>query len=490
MSVRYWYRYIYRRFPAAVRYFFAAITLFGGIGWLAACRPFYALVLLGLGVGFAAFLFVLHRPAILFTLLVVEIVIGGNGHIVEVPIGGISLRQLIFAAAMGTWLVRNLLHPQWLGGRKDLAMMVLGFFAYILLFVFLGALRGNVDVYTDAVTWLYLLLFFPFVEVFNTPKRMNYLVTWFLAAVVCLSVTQLALLGWFIADWFGTSSSIYHVVSLIGGGVTPTFGIYRIFLSGSIFYQIGATMLLRLWSTCQSRVPRWILLVVLALVLTALALGMTRGMWLGFAVSALVLFVLLTTRQKIRTVVYATLGLLILGVLLASWKPDLALALGDKIVGIGVSRAYDESIAWKFYELSAMMDAIAHHPFLGTGMGAVPIEGLGTNLYFHNTYLQFWLKTGIIGLLFLIIVLGVIILTGYRFLKHCKDLVSLAVVRGLWAGFIGTFVTTAFNPFIGSPMGLTMIALFLAMLVVYDGDEVGSLGFRMANVCSTLHLSV
>jgi len=418
--------------------------------------------------GLSSFFLFIRRPELGLILLVAEIVLGGTGHYIEFPLG-ISLRQAIFFAAIAGWIFRKVTSPQakLILPPKEFIIAIAILFTCILCAALNGSLRGNKGIYEEAITWAYLVLAFVFSDVINTPQKMNRLVKWFLMVAVVLAVLQILLLIGFmmgvlpVAPIASTWPRTNIRISLEAGGF------YRIFFNGSIFYQIAISVFLSLLVATKS-IPRKTILICSGLCLTALILGLTRGMWVGLAISLFFLLVMVSFKKKIKVTKLFVIASALSILALILWQGSSGvLALLDKAKGF-TDVQNDMSISFKIEETKQLLNAILENFVLGTGFGIGDYGGvLAERIYFHNSFLQFWLKTGFFGIMILFAFLWVIINQGYRVIQTTRDNLYRSLVLGFWVGLIGTLFTTMLNPFIGTPMGLTYLSLFIAMLRVY-----------------------
>lgn len=100
----------------------------------------------------------------------------------------------------------------------------------------------------------------------------------------------------------------------------------------------------------------------------------------------------------------------------------------------------------------------------GFGLGRYSENSNINQIYFHNSYLQFSLKTGIMGLFVLLILFFTILWRAFR-TPHLSQNISpeySLLLRGMAYGLIGSLLATLSNPHMTTPLFVASLALLMA----------------------------
>ena len=182
----------------------------------------------------------------------------------------------------------------------------------------------------------------------------------------------------------------------------------------------------------------WSLIAVLFLGLTVL-LTFTRGMWLGISVASVVMAFVFS--RRLGSLLLATGGVLFFG-LFELW-PSFHQRISQSLSS---TEGYDSERLWIW---KANWQIFKDHPFLGAGYGenrtlmpeyfkriGAPDGTLVSHA--HNQYLHFLSGTGIIGLLFYILVLSMFFRLSCKTWNRISD--RYPFHRGLCLGLLGAQV--------------------------------------------------
>lgn len=273
----------------------------------------------------------------------------------------------------------------------------------------------------------------------------------------------------------------------LGGLATMPTSVQRIYLRSQIFLQ-GALLvgiwLLKVLPSRRYRLAVWAVEAVLAF---SLVLTYTRGFWLGLALSFVVFFIVFFREWKHCLKCVGVLLLTTVVFLGASWA-----AYRTPIAAVAVLERFDPSLivilparpgqapsepveddefgvaaGLRSKTLSEQMRLIRENPLLGYGLGK-NLDGIRDDGKTEYMYQDIWMKTGLPGLL---LFLAACFWYGVSLLMR-----TLRTPRGRRAerfGFdtpgglawvwvcclLGVGVTSYFNPFLTTPMGLLVVAL-------------------------------
>ena len=184
----------------------------------------------------------------------------------------------------------------------------------------------------------------------------------------------------------------------------------------------------------------------------------TRGAWLAFLVVLAVYFVSLIFKLNVKVLSISLFLLLITAVLIFRFS-DVLQERVSKEIGVvsvflekGLESVPYSSIGTRLHTWDVALDKIAEHPFIGFGAKArkgvirdsikLPDHIKNTYGHFHNSYIEFTLAYGLIGLGFL---LYLFIWTNYRMYQLTK---KDGRYQSIWYfTFYGTIFMAVINVF-------------------------------------------
>jgi hypothetical protein len=367
-----------------------------------------------------------------YLLLVVEVILGGGGRLLE--IGPITLRMVLFAAA----LILTVVAVAARGGLREAqvtTLLMTGFLAIQAVGVVIGLTRGNppADVWSDLQPLLYWLAL-PFMAIAAEDRR-NARATRDLIigagtvmAAGYLTVLLLLILGRIDFAW------LHDLL-----GATDEFmfrGDKGFFYKGFVYLGVSIVFLVAV----PGRVPR----LLIGLTAVALVLTLTRSFVISTAIAVLMLLYALRMR------VAATLGTLLAigaaGTVLALSAGSLEGLLGDRA----------ESNAIRIEDLTFVLTNL--NPvtlLLGNGYGTPIVERLNV----ENAFLWIVWKTGLVGLVFW---LSPLLLCAVSFSRVPRSDADFRLACAFMFSTVLIYVQSAMNPYLNNPIGLAlvMIAIF------------------------------
>ena len=428
-----------------------------------------------------------------------EIFIGGHGHLIDVSVGGfaVGLRMGIFAAVMvGTLyhLVIQKTRPRFVPERDVPFLFLIGA-------VFLGSITGFTrnsigaafDDMNGYVTFAYIL---PIAMIVWTQQSKRILLwtfslgaTWVAGSTLGLwyLFTHLSAQGiWTVYDFVRDArlaevtllSGPEWLVNLLPG--SPWY--FRVFEQGQFTVMTFTLLVCAAVGFCRGHLQSGRALALLLALLFAVDIGgQSRSFWLGLlAGGGILALAVLRDRVTFKEVVkMKVLGIIsILLALVTLWvlivipippRPDLSNSpsyrgKGDDTRGLAVSSR------WNL--LPPMMEAIGEDPLWGSGFGTEvtyisddprlrAINGTGewTTYRFEWGYQDIWLKMGLPGLLAFMWYLVTILRAGYRSLTEREETRWIAV--GLTCGIIALYAAHIFSPYLNHPIGLGFMIFVL-----------------------------
>ena len=435
-----------------------------------------------------------------------EIFVGGHGHLIDVSIGGTALgiRQGIFLAVMlGTLyhIVVKHVRPRFVAER-DLPFVFLA--GAIALGTISGFARNSLGTAFDDMngyaTFAYLL---PVTMIVWTPEAKRVLLWTFALGATWIAGSSLLLLFLFThlpveGIWalygFVRDARLAEVTLLSGPawlvGLLPNGPWYFRVFEQSQFTVMMFTLVLvaAVIFVAKEWNERKALILPLALMFAVDVSGQSRSFWFGL-IAASVVFVaaVLWNRTSIREVLrmksigaislcVALLSLWVLVVLPIPSRPDLTNSpyykgQDDDTRNLAVSSR------WNL--LCPMMTAIGQDPLWGSGFGTPvtfisddprlrAINGTGewTTYRFEWGFQDIWLKMGIPGLLAFGFYLVTILRAGYRAVVDREETRWLSI--GLACGVIALYVAHVFSPYLNHPLGLGFMIFVLPFFTWRD----------------------
>lgn len=428
-----------------------------------------------------------------------EMFIGGHGHLIDAPIGGVTLgiRQGIFVAVMlGTLyhIVINHVRPRFVAER-DLPFVFLA--VAIVLGTISGFARNSIGAAFDDMngyaTFAYLL---PVSMILWTQEAKRVLLWAFALGATWVAVSSMVLLyafthlpvqGIWALYGFVRDARLAEVTILSGpawlvGILIDGPWYFRVFEPAQFSVMMFTLVLFgALMFVAKDWRTRWIVAIPMTAMLAIDVAGQSRSFWLGLIVASAALGMMMIAERtslkeitKVKTVgtvslVVALLSLWMLVVVPVPGRPDLTNSpyyKGDS----DDTRELAVSSRWNL--LGPMMTEIGKNPLWGSGFGtpvtfisddprirAMNGTGEWTTYRFEWGYQDIWLKMGIPGLLAFGFYLFTVLRAGYRSFIDKEETRWLTL--SLTSGIIALFVAHIFSPYLNHPIGLGFMVFVL-----------------------------
>jgi len=424
-----------------------------------------------------------------------ELFAGSMGHLFIFEVAGFSLpiRMALWGALMLAFSVRFAFQLKADGRRSEYLKAFLNFsfkkqFLFLFAFVAIGVLsalwRGRELslLFADANAWLYLLLLFPAIAVYQSPssgpRRRLYIL--FLSAAIWLSLKTLFLLSVFKHDLSFAPATYSWLRQTLTGEMTNTLsGWPRVFLQGQVFAAIAFFLMfferLRLeGKDLWSRLSRFLLASLFA---SAVLMSFSRSFWVGLVVAGALALLLAIRRYSFKRATF--IGVWSLGAFVAGYLAIYAIATisfsgqgeGFNADFLGrVSNQNEAAVSSRWSLLPVLGREALKSPIIGQGYGATVTyysqdprvlerdpSGRYTTYAFEWGYLDIALKLGLLGL------------AAYLFLLFSL----MAAGWSRKSGNLGPFLATAlaflaathfFTPFLNHPLGLGIVILGACLL--------------------------
>ncbi|KRK45512.1 O-antigen ligase family protein [Dellaglioa algida] len=409
------------------------------------------------------------KVPILFTLIVVELVLGGAGRLIIIGDNSISERYILFGLGMFYWIYNEGYKSQ-TSSSSELTKSALTNTRYSLhiILVFLMLMVAGIIgfFYSNSITniignfqaYIFLLLFFPFASVIRTKEQALKVFNVFNECAVILSIFIIILNIALNAGYSYTILANFmekYGLGLIGySGTTP-----RVFFKGSILIMVafGNQLLIIVNSYQKNLIRSSVKLVILGL---ATIFSYTMGIWLGAAVVLLIVLILQWRRLKMSTIVIGIIALLCV----AYFEKDTIMKVFQLRTG-----SKDISSLVKKQQRQVLLNLWKSHPFFGMGLGKEVVLStvMGTRVMsqFESAWIQLLMNTGIIGLF---IYGSLIVRASYDGLLKLKNSDTTIRMLGLsiFLSMVSLSIVNWFNPVLNNPIGIGYLVISLTILNV------------------------
>jgi O-antigen ligase len=425
-------------------------------------------ILVGLGglIGFGVLAFV--RPLLAVQVLVFLIVSGLSNQGSATSLGtSYTAGHLLTATLFGAWLISGRGLRASRTGRFGAWIFVI--VALWLAFAFYGVTEGYPwgFIQLDVVPAVFLLAFFPIVDVLRDEDAVRSVLRAVVAGLVVMSLGLVyeyllhydAPRGNFLTTW----GKVYGAEGPAGGPkVIPFAGqwIPAGLLAGFLWMQRGDVKGGPLGG-----------LTFAGLMGVALLLTYTRSL-MALTVFSIVLMGLVMARQPKRSLSMAA-GVVAVVAVLAVAIPMLGGGSAGEVVDGIRSRFTNltEDPSWEFRraESAAGYEVFGDHPFVGAGLGViVPVpelenDGRPPSNHFHNAYVGLLAKTGIVGTGVFVAFLLSLIVRGLRRGLAGSGRTRFVLIAG-GSGLVGISIASYSSDYLQVVSGMFYLALFAALV--------------------------
>lgn len=293
-----------------------------------------------------------------------------------------------------------------------------------------------------------------------------------------IRLTDYIILSWIISAFLDKKIAGPVIGTIIFSGITVSFlGIFFLLLPGvttdfraySTFYQsdafAGYLLLITPLSMCLSLVEgsfwrRVFLMVSSVIFFSSLLLTQSRGAWLCIIV-VLVLLLIALRKQNFKVALLKIAFFVICSFLFVHFFPtphEAAPTENIKERFESISDISQSSVVARFQFWVGAFRIAFENPFLGIGLGnfgrVYPVFQQNVRYfshYTHNYYAQIAAETGIVGFIFLMIIVFIILFHGTRLIlkgeqKEKSDyLISLGLFSSILASMMHSFIDVDWN---------------------------------------------
>ncbi len=436
----------------------AAVIVLGVISGLLATKLSLDVVLLVLG-GIAVLLVAFSRPEYMILLML----IASSSIYTLRQIPTIKVGFGFSAIEFGLIFLLGLIIAQLLGDTTKTYIQTPLDWPVALFFLasFVSMINSVVNLGTDIdlleFQWRILFNYLVFFAVTNLIRNRRQLLTLVLGMFVIATVTAFLMVAQQAA---GSSATILpgyvHTAGVMGDDFS---GVSRIRLPGEslVLVMFMPALILFISRERMGRVG-WLLFAATIFLLLAVAFTFNRRMWIGIAISIMVVFLLSTRMQRKNLLIFLgviiVLGLVFLPLLSAFFPRagDIfnALYIRGASLFTGDQVKYSASWQWRMLEIGFAKIKIKQHPLLGIGPGndyrprIRPTDTLTGHV--HNNYYFLMLDLGLAGFIPFVWFSAMFLFRWYRLWHTIKDKVFMAVVLGFGLSYITVLITCIAAP--------------------------------------------
>ena len=411
----------------------------------------------------------------------VECVLGCSGR--WASFGPVSIRMILFTLAFLATAPAVICERKRLLRSTPVILMLL-FFVFLAMGLVIGLRNGNNRLFIrmDLTCFLGLALLPGILAIVRDEaclERLLNVVFW--ASVVLALIT--AVLHYMVA-FAGLYSAVKINFMLILPRQMGALGLYdsgvlRIYLKSQVFLQFAILVGLKK-AVNASKKKRILLAVCEGLILFAIVLSFTRGFWLGLGASLVLIFVCEWKKRKkmfctglaaavcflvligVSTAIFGDFTLV--GEIAKRFDPNLVvLSDKDKIdveyfykeFGINAEENID-AVRIRKESLKMLKERISEKPLQGHGLGS-NLDGIREDGRAEYMYLDIFMKMGIGGLLsFVCLCLWS---PGACLHRRTRKEPLPESTGFIMAALLGLCLTSVFNPYLSTPMGLLMLSI-------------------------------
>lgn len=429
-----------------------------------------------------------------FSLLIIagELFIGSFGYLFSWPFNyHLSLRIALWGVVLLAF-VFNFIKQLIKSGRAASYYQAikncsfLKYFYLLFFFIFLalvnGLIRGhNLNIiFSDFNSWLYWLLLFPAVVVYNTKNnksRKNILIL-FLSSAIWLSLKTLGLLFVFTHNLTVAPEIYTWLRQTLTGEMTATLGGWpRVFIQGQIYVGLAffGVLLNDLTITKEKILNFSSKLFLLSLFFSTLLISFSRSFWLAFSLTLILSLIYIIYQigfKKSWSLLFIAGASLLGGFLLTYGAATIPISRPGQFNADFIKRVSDQkeaAVSSRWSLLPVLIKEIELNPFLGQGYGATITytsfdprvlknnpDGKYTTYAFEWGYLDLWLKLGGFGLGVYLILLWILWRQSFK------------IWPALSFGLLFLLITNIFTPYLNHPLGIGLL-IFSSCLIAKDG---------------------
>jgi hypothetical protein len=427
---------------------------------------------------------------LIMAFIVVEAILGGAGRLFVFK--GLSLRMILYIIAvlfLFLTVVRERRLKAFYFDNKNIFVFLVMIFLMILALSGINGyfLHNNSlgEVIGDITGYVSFVLLFIYNFTIRDREDIKRIVNVVVVTIV-LQAAIIIVIHYFIGFKFIDVESFNKTLQYlhIGAFTNLPAGAVRIFFKSSIYLQIGFTLLAYMYSSDEYKSSRKYIAISLVLVTYAAFLTYTRAFWLGAAVSFIFLIITGSVKKTGKIIAVSVAGFLIMTSISYVVYGDLR-TIGSAIGRFGYLPQFSakvtsqpgkkETSMEKIEDISAnyrselkhyMGENIKRSPVLGSGLGVI-IKEIQTASRSEYMYLDILMEMGAVGLLMYLSIFAAVFIRWFKLRSESLDMNSKRRLDAMISALVGIMTTTALNPFLNNPIGITYLVILIAALNSY-----------------------
>jgi len=232
--------------------------------------------------------------------------------------------------------------------------------------------------------------------------------------------------------------------------------------------QLIASLALGIFLALSQKMNRTglLLLVAIAGLVFALAMTVTRGSWIGFAVSAATMLLLSLSRRTVFIIAACAVPLVFAGILLLQQRRN-----------VGFFDTADQSTSWRqmvWRDGFNLLVSKPRHLLVGVGMDSIKGHWREWGMFdngrqpvghMHSNLLQIALERGVPALIVWLLILGVYLRMLWRLIRQTTDF-PRGLALGAFAGAVGFFTSGLVHYNWGDSEVVTVFYLIMGLALV------------------------
>ena len=364
----------------------------------------------------------------------------------------------------------------------DFSRPLLLFLGILFVSAVYGLLRGNSRfiVAQEFEMYVYLLAYFMIVSLVNTIEDAKLVVSTLVITTVIMAFIAIIIFFYMLQfkQIFFYKGPLGHIV-YVKNAMIP-----RIISNAEMFLPIAVNLIVSFLLFVRStKATRYLLTSALVVLLFAIFISLTRGMWLSTLISTIILigyYLYLRGRTAFLTLVRVSfISVIVITILTYTLSSQ---PIIQRILDFGAIRAtsvfqgaLDISLFNRYQEILQVMKSVRSQPIFGIGLGAIiswrdMLFPWITHavFYIHNSYFWLLLKMGLIGIGAFIVILYIVFKKAITVLRTLESPYQRALVAGLATGLVSVLFFSFTSPFINLGTGNFYIAITVGLISVIE----------------------
>jgi len=426
-------------------------------------------------------------------ILTAELITGSFGYSFYVNLGDFkaSIRLGLFLAIVLAYIYYYLINKKNNFFKSWLWKSSIIFIFFLILGIILGILNNNTykNIFYDFNAYLYFCIIFVFFSLLKSWDDFLGHLQIILASSVFISIKTAGLLFFFAhtSDTYLIQTVYTWVRDTRFGEIASVFSNYfRIFSQSqiwSLFTALIIFFILFKFAVLLHKKEKYLLITIGGLSVLSLIIGFSRSLWLGGAITLILILIYLKITEKISwkkiiiTLLYLFIVLVInLGLITIIVNIKLPGKAGSNVsiaslVKERIIETQEPAVISRYNLLLPLIKKIISSPLFGHGFGTnvefvsddprtkLVNDGLYTTYSFEWGYLDILVKTGLLGFLAYGYFIFSIFKMGVQTLKQNGINLEKPVVIGLLFSIIALLIIHATTPYLNHPLGIFLLII-------------------------------